>query len=171
MHNALLQWEFDCQIFVHYPWSKGNSINAIITSQLHFKRLKTYICNFSIFSNSTKQLAQNLRFVFNILKIFFKMQFIFSQWLYYCSDAVFIQVPFENESSSTTEKQFRGYFQLKNETSRQVHKTSVIIVCCYIQNLLMTQFRCFRVSGALYVMCVEKTIRVLWKWFEKYTFQ
>ena len=77
MHNALFQWQFDCQIFVHYPWSKGNSINAIITSQLHFKRLTTYICNFSMFSNSTKQLAQNLRLVFNNLKIFFKMQLFF----------------------------------------------------------------------------------------------
>jgi len=55
----------------------------------------------------------------------------------------------------------QSYFELKNEISRQVHKTSVDIVCSYTQNLLMTQFRCLRVSGALHVMCVEQTIRVM----------
>ena len=64
-------------------------------------------------------------------------------------------------SSLTTEKHFRGYFELKKDTSRQVHKTSLDIVCSYIQNLLMTQFRCLRVNGALHVICVDKTIRVM----------
>jgi len=65
-----------------------------------------------------------------------------------------IQVEFENERSSTTEKQLRDYFELKNEISRQVHKISAIIVCWYVQDLLMTQFRCLPVNGALHVICV-----------------
>ena len=43
---------------------------------------------------------------------------------------VFIQVLFESESTSATENQFRSYFELCNETSRQVHKTSVNIEYC-----------------------------------------
>jgi len=74
---------------------------------------------------------------------------------------VLFQVPFENESYSTTEKVFRGYFASKNETSRQVNKTSVNVVCSYIRNLLVMQFRCLPVSGALNVMCVEEMIRVM----------
>jgi len=50
-----------------------------------------------------------------------------------------IQVPFVIESTSDTEKQFGRYFELCNETSRQVHKTSVDILYCYMQDLLMTQ--------------------------------
>jgi len=76
---------------------------------------------------------------------------------------VFIQVPFESERSAATENQFRSYCELCNETSRQVHKTSVNILCSYIQNLQVMQFRCLRVNGALHVMCVQKTIRVMWK--------
>jgi len=81
---------------------------------------------------------------------------------------VFIQVPPESENASATEKQFRSCLELCNKTSRQVHKTSVNIFCSYIQNLLVMQFRCLRVSGALHVMCVEKTIRVMCKWFQTF---
>jgi len=81
---------------------------------------------------------------------------------------VSIQVPFENECCSTTEKQLRRYFELCNETLRQVCKTSVNIVCSYIHNLLVMHFRCLRVSCALHVMFVEKTMRVMWKWFETF---
>jgi len=81
---------------------------------------------------------------------------------------LFIQVPFENERSSTTEKQHKDYYEFKNEISRQVYETFVNIVCSYIQNLLMTQFRCLRVSGTLHVISVEKTIRVMLKCFEKF---
>jgi len=35
---------------------------------------------------------------------------------------VFVQVPFDNKRSSTTEKPFGGHFQLTNEALRQVHK-------------------------------------------------
>jgi len=69
---------------------------------------------------------------------------------------VFIQVPFESESTSATEKQFGSCFELWNEASRQVHKTSVNIVCTHTQKLLVMQFRCLRVSGALHVMGVKK---------------
>jgi len=79
-----------------------------------------------------------------------------------------VQVPFENECCSTTEKQLRRYFELWNETLRQVCKTSVNIVCSYIHNLLVMHFRCLLVSCALRVMFVEKTIRVMWKWFETF---
>ena len=126
--------------------------------QWNFKASSQNICRYSLllYAGSADDAVQS------------KCSSVFTQWLYYCSDAVFIQVPFVSGSSSTTEKQFRVYFELTNETSRQVHKTSVDIVCSYIQNLLMTQFRCLRVSGALHVMCVEETIRVMWKWFERF---
>jgi len=45
---------------------------------------------------------------------------------------VFIQVLFGSESTSVAGKRFRSYFELSNETSRQVHKTSVNIVWCYM---------------------------------------
>jgi len=81
---------------------------------------------------------------------------------------LFIQVPFENERSSTTEKQHKDYYELKNEISRQIYKTFVNIVCSYIQNLLMMQFMCLRVNGALHVISVEKTMRVMRKCFERF---
>jgi len=52
--KALFQWQFDHPIFVAYPWSKEHIINAIITSQLFFKRLTTYFCNLPMFSNITQ---------------------------------------------------------------------------------------------------------------------
>jgi len=64
-----------------------------------------------------------------------------------------IQVPFESESTSDTEKLFGRCFELCNETSMQVHKINILY--CYVQNLLVIQFRCLPVSGALYVMRVE----------------
>jgi len=54
-NKALFQWQFDCQMFVHYPWSKKNIIIAIITSQLIFKRLTTDFCYSFMFSKSIKQ--------------------------------------------------------------------------------------------------------------------
>jgi len=32
----------------------------------------------------------------------------------------------------------------------------------------MTQFRCLPVNGALHVISVEKTMRVMLKWFERF---
>jgi len=49
-----------------------------------------------------------------------------------------IQVPLGNEITSATGKHSTSYFELSNEISRQVYKKSVIIVYCYIQNLLVT---------------------------------
>jgi len=57
-YKSLFQWQLDCQIFVHYPWSRKIIINAIITFQLFFRRLTTYFCNLSMFSNIIKQYAQ-----------------------------------------------------------------------------------------------------------------
>ena len=68
---------------------------------------------------------------------------------------VFIQVSFGSESTSVTGKQFRSNFELNNETSRQVRKTFVNIVCCYVETLLVMKFRCLRLSVVLHVMCVE----------------
>jgi len=78
---------------------------------------------------------------------------------------VFIQVPFESESTSATDNQFISYFELCNEASRQVHKTSANIIRRNIQNMRVMQFRCLRVSGVLHVTCAEETIRVMWKRF------
>jgi len=69
--SKLFEWQFHCQMLVHYPWSKENIINAIITFQLFFKRLTTYLSNLSVLSNSTKIMRKSFVFVFNILKVFF----------------------------------------------------------------------------------------------------
>jgi len=55
IYKTLFLWQLDCQMFVHYRWSKGNIINAIITYQLYFKRLTAYFCNFPLLSNSTER--------------------------------------------------------------------------------------------------------------------
>jgi len=112
---------------------------------------------------STKQSSPKLCVCFQHLKVFSKCSSVFTQWLYYSSDAVFVQVPFEIESSSTTEKPFGGHFQLTNEALRQVHKIFAYIVCCYEQNLLVILFRCLRRSGSRHVMCVERKTRIMWK--------
>ena len=80
MHKTLFQLQFDCQMFVHYPWSKKNIINVIITSQLFFRRLTTYLCNLSMFSNIIKQYAQTYSVCFQRVEgVFFSMQLCFSQ--------------------------------------------------------------------------------------------
>ena len=58
-----------------------------------------------------------------------------------------IQVPFESESTSDTEKLFGRCFEFR--TLFLFSKKNILY--CYIQNLLVIQFRCLRVSGALYV--------------------
>ena len=139
--------------------------------KLFFMKLITYFCDLSMFSRSINNMHKGLVFNFNFWKCFSNKSSIWAQWLYHCFGVVSIQVPFENVDCSTTEKQLRWSFELCNETLRQVCKTSVNIVCSCIHNLLVMQFRCLRVSCALHVMFVEKTIRVMWKWFETfYTF-
>ena len=54
------------------------------------------------------------------------------------SDVVCIQVPFVNEFTSAAGKHSGSFFKLNHETSRQVYNKSVIMVYCYIQNLLVT---------------------------------
>ena len=54
-NKTLIHWQFDCQMFVHYPWSKKNIINAIITSELVFKRFTTDFSYSFVFSKSIKQ--------------------------------------------------------------------------------------------------------------------
>jgi len=44
---------------------------------MYFKRVTIYICNFSMFSNSQNNMHKFLAFVFNILKVFYKMQLSF----------------------------------------------------------------------------------------------
>ena len=103
-----------------------------------------------------------------IWRYFSKWCSVLTQYLYYCSCLSFIQVPSEIERSSTTVKQLKDYFELKNEISRQVHKITAIIVCWYVQDLLMMQIRWLPMNGGLHVMCVEKTIRVMWNCFERF---
>jgi len=71
-----------------------------------------------------------------------------------------VQVAFGNKSTSATGKQSGSYFELSSENSRQVYKTSVNIVCSYIENLLVMQYRGLSVSSAPHVIRVKTTIRV-----------
>ena len=84
-----------------------------------------------MFSNSTKQYAQTLIVCFQHFEGVFlnAAQFLHNDCII---GVVFIQVPFENEISSATEKPFGGYFELKNGISRQVHETSANIVCLHL---------------------------------------
>jgi len=71
-----------------------------------------------------------------------------------------VQVAFGNKSTSAAGKQSGSYFELSSENSRQVYKTSVNIVCSYIENLLVMQYRDLSVSSAPHVIRVKTTIRV-----------
>ena len=107
-------------------------------------------------------------FVFNILKVFFYMRVSFHT-------VIVLLLSCGVYSGSIWEWKFLNYRETVQRLFRIEErniKASSQNICRYclqlIQNLLMMQFRCLRVSGALHVVCVEQTIRVMWEWLETF---
>ena len=121
-----------------------------------------------MFSRSINNMHKGLVFNFNILKVFFKWKlnlYTMIISLFRCgvySGSIWERMLFN--CRETVEKIFRIVEWNFKASLQNICK----LVCSYIHNLLVMHFRCLPMSCALHVMFVDKTIRVMWKWFETF---